>query len=147
MLAKSTAFSELAPCSPSPAHALTTPEAVLIVFSFNDSRRNMIWKGFTLQWYLALANDAEIIDGFGLSLKIALMTACSSVLLGTFATFVLNRYRHFGARTLFSGMISAPLVMPEVVIGLSLLLMLASVQRVFDVLHTGLLAMWTTLLI
>ncbi|MBC3935916.1 ABC transporter permease [Undibacterium rugosum] len=121
---------------------LYVPILVLIVFSFNDSRRSMIWSGFTLHWYQDLVNDAEIISGFGLSLQIAVMTACSSVVLGTFAAFVLNRYRRFNGRTLLSGMLSAPLVMPEVVIGLSLLLMLVSVQRMFGFPRPGLLTMW-----
>ncbi|MFZ6845032.1 ABC transporter permease [Undibacterium sp. RuTC16W] len=121
---------------------LYIPIFVLIIFSFNDSRRSMHWQGFTLQWYHELANDAEIISGFGLSLRIALMTACSSVLLGMFAAFALNRYRRFKGRLLFNGMINAPLVMPEVVIGLSLLLMLVSVQRVFGFPRPGLWTMW-----
>ncbi|MES2071921.1 MAG: ABC transporter permease subunit [Pseudomonadota bacterium] len=121
---------------------LYIPIVVLIVFSFNDSRRSMIWNGFTLHWYQELANDAEIISGFGLSLQIAVMTACSSVVLGTFAAFVLNRYRRFTGRTLLSGMLSAPLVMPEVVVGLSLLLMLVSVQRMFGFPRPGMLTMW-----
>jgi putrescine transport system permease protein len=86
--------------------------------------------------------DAEIISGFGLSLRIAFLTACSSVLLGTFAAFVLDRYRRFAGRTLFSAMASAPLVMPEVIIGLSLLLMLVSVQKLFGFPERGLSTIW-----
>lgn len=121
---------------------LYLPIVVLVVFSFNSSRQDMVWSGFSTQWYAALAKDDEIIAGFGLSLKIAFLTACSSVILGTFAAFVLNRYRRFPGRTLFSGMASAPLVMPEVIIGLSLLLMLVSVQKVFGFPERGLLTIW-----
>ena len=88
-----------------------------------------VWRGFTLKWYAALAEDVEIQTGLWLSLKIAFLTACGAVVLGTLAAFALVKYKRFTGRTLFSGMVSAPLVMPEVVVGLSLLLMLVSVQR------------------
>jgi putrescine transport system permease protein len=121
---------------------LYLPIIVLVVFSFNSSRQDMVWSGFSTQWYGELMKDAEIISGFGLSLRIAFLTACSSVLLGTFAAFVLNRYRRFAGRTLFSAMASAPLVMPEVIIGLSLLLMLVSVQKLFGFPERGLSTIW-----
>jgi putrescine transport system permease protein len=121
---------------------LYLPIIVLVVFSFNSSRQDMVWSGFSTQWYSELMNDAEIISGFGLSLRIAFLTACSSVVLGTFAAFVLNRYRRFAGRTLFSAMASAPLVMPEVIIGLSLLLMLVSVQKMFGFPERGLGTIW-----
>jgi putrescine transport system permease protein len=115
---------------------------VLVVFSFNSSRQDMVWSGFSLQWYAALMQDTEIINGLGLSLRIAVMTAFASVILGTFAAFVLDRYRRFTGRTLFAGMVSAPLVMPEVIIGLSLLLMLVSVQKAFGFPERGLTTIW-----
>ena len=121
---------------------LYLPIVVLVVFSFNESRQDMVWAGFSTKWYGELMNDTEIISGFGLSLRIAVLTACSSVLLGTFAAFVLNRYRRFPGRTLFSGMASAPLVMPEVIIGLSLLLMLVSVQKMFGFPERGFTTIW-----
>ena len=121
---------------------LYLPILVLIVFSFNSSRQDMVWSGFSLRWYMELMNDTEIISGFGLSLKIAVLTACASVVLGTFAAFTLNRYQRFFGRTLFSGMVSAPLVMPEVIIGLSLLLMLVSVQKVFGFPERGMMTIW-----
>ena len=108
---------------------LYLPICALVVFSFNDSPLPNVWNGFTLKWYAALASDREILAGLWLSLKIAFCTACGAVVLGTLAAFALVRYRRFAGRTLFSGMVSAPLVMPEVIIGLSLLLMLVSVQR------------------
>jgi putrescine transport system permease protein len=121
---------------------LYLPIVVLVVFSFNSSRQDMVWSGFSTQWYAELMNDSEIIGGFGLSLRIALLTAFASVTLGTFAAFVLHRYQRFAGRTLFSGMVSAPLVMPEVIIGLSLLLMLVSVQKMFGFPERGLMTIW-----
>jgi len=121
---------------------LYLPIVVLVVFSFNDSRQDMVWAGFSTKWYGELMNDSEIISGFGLSLRIAVSTAFSSVLLGTFTAFVLNRYRRFPGRTLLSGMASAPLVMPEVIIGLSLLLMLVSMQKAFGFPERGFTTIW-----
>jgi putrescine transport system permease protein len=111
---------------------LYLPIVALVIFSFNDSQIPNVWRGFTLKWYYALRNDNEMLSGLWLSLKIAFMTACGSIVLGTLAAFALNKYKRFSGRTLFSGMANAPLVMPEVVIGLSLLLMMVSVQRSFD---------------
>ncbi|WP_317203262.1 ABC transporter permease [Janthinobacterium sp.] len=121
---------------------LYLPIVVLIVFSFNSSRQDMVWSGFSTRWYAELLNDAEIIGGFALSLKIAVLAATSSVILGTFAAFALNRYQRFAGRTLFAGMVSAPLVMPEVIIGLSLLLMLVSVQKIFGFPERGMFTIW-----
>jgi putrescine transport system permease protein len=121
---------------------LYMPIVVLIVFSFNSSRQDMVWSGFSTHWYGELMNDAEIIRGFGLSLRIALMSACSAVVLGTFTAFALDRYKRFPGRMLFAGMASAPLVMPEVIIGLSLLLMLVSVQKMFGFPERGMFTIW-----
>jgi putrescine transport system permease protein len=121
---------------------LYLPIMVLVVFSFNSSRQDMVWSGFSTRWYGQLMMDGEIIDGFFLSLKIALMSATAAVVLGTFAAFVLDRYKRFRGRTLFAGMASAPLVMPEVIIGLSLLLMLVSVQKVFGFPERGMFTIW-----
>lgn len=108
---------------------LYLPIVALVIYSFNDSPIANVWAGFTLKWYAALPGDREIIAGLWLSLRIAFFTACASVVLGTLAAFALVKYRRFTGRTMFSGMVNAPLVMPEVIIGLSLLLMLVSVQR------------------
>lgn len=121
---------------------LYIPIFVLIVFSFNSSREDMVWRSFSTYWYGALANDAEIIAGFLLSIKIAVLTASSSVILGTFAAFVLDKYRAFFCRTVFSAMVNAPLVMPEVIIGLSLLLFMVSLQKMFGAPERGLLTIW-----
>lgn len=121
---------------------LYLPIVALVVFSFNDSPVANVWRGFTLKWYSQLLNDQELLAGLWLSMKVAFFTACGSVVLGTFAAFSLVKYRRFFGRTVFSGMVNAPLVMPEVVVGLSLLLMLVSVQRVLGFPERGLSTIW-----
>ncbi|MBL8331947.1 MAG: ABC transporter permease subunit [Rubrivivax sp.] len=121
---------------------LYLPIVALVVYSFNDSPLPNVWRGFTLKWYVQLADDRELIAGLVLSLKIAFLTACSSVVLGTLAAFTLVKYRRFRGRTLFTGMVNAPLVMPEVVVGLSLLLMLVSVQRALGFPERGMTTIW-----
>ena len=121
---------------------LYIPIIVLVVFSFNSSRQALSWSGFTLDWYGALMADEEIIGGFLLSLKIAALTASSSVVLGLFAAFVLDRYRRFRGRTLLNGMVNAPLVMPEVIIGLSLLLTFVSLEKLLGFPGRGMLTIW-----
>jgi putrescine transport system permease protein len=108
---------------------LYLPMVTLMIFSFNHSRLASHWGGFSLEWYRKLADDTEIINGLWLSLKIAVTSATGSVVLGTMAAFTLVKYRRFRGRTFFSGMVNAPLVMPEVIQGLSLLLMLVAIQR------------------
>ena len=121
---------------------LYVPIVALVIYSFNDSPIPNVWRGFTLRWYSALASDNEMLSGLWLSLKIAFLTACGSVVLGTFAAFALVKYKRFTGRTLFSGMVNAPLVMPEVVVGLSLLLMLVSVQRAIGFPERGMMTIW-----
>lgn len=121
---------------------LYLPIVALIIYSFNDSPIPNVWAGFTLKWYAGLPADREIISGLSLSLQIAFFTACGSVVLGTLAAFALVKYQRFGGRTLFNGMVNAPLVMPEVIIGLSLLLMLVSVQRALGFPERGMLTIW-----
>jgi putrescine transport system permease protein len=121
---------------------LYLPIFALIIYSFNDSPVANVWRGFTFKWYVALTNDREMLNGLALSLKIALFTATGAIILGTFAAFALAKYRRFTGRTLFAGMVNAPLVMPEVVIGLSLLLMLVSLQRVTGFPDRGALTIW-----
>ena len=108
---------------------LYIPLLFLVVFSFNSTRQDGIFTGFSLRWYAALLDDSRLVDGFFLSLKVALLSGTLSVLLGTFAAFVLVRYLRFTGRTLFYGLVNAPLVMPEVITGLSLLLLMVLVQR------------------
>ncbi|MEO8279783.1 MAG: ABC transporter permease subunit [Ideonella sp.] len=108
---------------------LYLPIVALVVYSFNDSPIPNTWAGFTLKWYVNLLDDHEILAGLWLSLKIAFLSATCSIVLGTLAAFALVRYKRFAGRGLFTGMVSAPLVMPEVIIGLSLLLMMVAIQR------------------
>ena len=108
---------------------LYIPLFFLIVFSFNSTRQDGVFTGFSLRWYTALMGDSRLVEGFFLSLKVAVITGTLSTILGAFAAFVLVRYVKFKGRTLFAGLVSAPLVMPEVIIGLSLLLLMVAVQR------------------
>lgn len=121
---------------------LYLPIATLVVLSFNASPMVTSWGGWSLRWYHALTTDEEMISGFRLSLEIATLTACSSVVLGTLAALSLHRFKRFHGRTLFAGMVNAPLVMPEVIIGLSLLLLLVSVQRMFGFPERGFATIW-----
>ncbi len=121
---------------------LYLPMLALIVQSFNHSRLPSTWGGLSLEWYRKLADDTEIINGLWLSLKIAVSSATGSVLLGTMAAFSLVKYRRFRGRTFFSGMVNAPLVMPEVIQGLSLLLLLVAIQRVVGFPERGMFTIW-----
>ncbi|MEO7242526.1 MAG: ABC transporter permease subunit [Variovorax sp.] len=118
---------------------LYLPIVALVVFSFTDSPVPNIWSGFSLRWFQALWDDNEIRRGLSLSLRIAAASATGAVILGTLAAIALERYPVFRGRTLFAGMVSAPLVMPEVIVGLSLLLMLVSAQRLFGYPERGLI--------
>ena len=108
---------------------LYLPLLFLIVFSFNSTRQDSAFTGFSLRWYEALLQDSRLVEGFYLSLRVALVTGTLSVVLGCLAAFVLVRFLRFRGRTLFYGLVNAPLVMPEVVIGLSLLLLMVALQR------------------
>jgi putrescine transport system permease protein len=121
---------------------LYLPLAALVIHSFNDSALPVVWGGASLRWYRALAHDRALLSGLWLSLEIAVYAATASVVLGTFAALALVRYRRFRGRTLFTGLVSAPLVMPEVIVGLSLLLMLVSVQRWLGFPEKGVLTIW-----
>lgn len=118
---------------------LYLPLMFMVLFSFNSTRQDAVFTGFSLRWYEALTRDTKIVDGFWLSLKIAGITGFLSATLGTFAAFVLVRYRSFAGRSVFSGMVNAPLVMPEVVIGLSLLLLMVGSQNLFGWPQRGML--------
>jgi putrescine transport system permease protein len=109
---------------------LYIPIFMLIVYSFNYSKLVPVWGGFSVRWYEKLLFDSpEIWEAVVLSLKIATVNACFATILGTLAGLALVRFGHFRGRTLFTGMISAPLVMPEVITGLSLLLLFIWLQN------------------
>jgi putrescine transport system permease protein len=107
---------------------LYLPIAILVIYSFNDSRLVTIWSGASLRWYRELFNDAAMLESASVSLRIALLSATAATVLGTLAALALTRGRRFRGRLLFSGMIYAPLVMPEVITGLSLLLLFVAVD-------------------
>ena len=121
---------------------LYLPILALVIYSFNASPLPVVWGGASLRWYRELAHDRELLSGLWLSLRIAFYTGLGSVVLGTLAAFTLVKYRRFLGRTIFSGMVNAPLVMPEVIIGLSLLLMLVTMQRWLGFPERGLLTIW-----
>jgi len=122
---------------------LYIPIATLIVFSFNESQMVTLWSRFSLRWYRAIVHDTELIDGFVTSLKIALMTATASIVLGTLAAFALVRYRSFFGRTAFIAHINAPLVVPEVITGLSLLLFFVACEKAFGIFSEhGIVTIW-----
>ncbi len=108
---------------------LYLPIITLVVFSFNDSKLVSVWSHASTRWYAALAQDSELKSAVFLSLEIAGLSALISVFFGTFTAFALNRYQRFRGRTLLTSMSSMPLVMPDVIVGLSLLLMIVSVQH------------------
>jgi len=87
---------------------LYLPLMFMVVFSFNSTRQDAMFTGFSWRWYEALMRDTKIVEGFWLSIKVAAITGVLSATLGTFAAFVLVRYRVFMGRTVFSGMVNAP---------------------------------------
>jgi putrescine transport system permease protein len=105
---------------------LYVPIAILIIYSFNDSRLVTVWGGWSLRWYAELFNDRAMLDAVWMSLRVAVASATLATLLGTLAAVALSRGAGFRGRMLFSGMLYAPLVMPEVITGLSLLLLFVS---------------------
>ena len=112
---------------------LYLPILILVVYSFNASRLVTVWGGFSTQWYAALLRNEPLIDAAWVTLRIALVSATLATILGTLAAIALTRYGRFRGRTLFTGMVYAPMVMPEVITGLSLLLLFvaAGVDRGF----------------
>ncbi|MEJ2603192.1 MAG: ABC transporter permease subunit [Gammaproteobacteria bacterium] len=107
---------------------LYIPIVLVVVYSFNDSRLVTVWGGFSTRWYGELLRNEQVLSAALLSLQVAVVTATVATLLGTMAGLALARFRRFRGRTLFTGMITAPLVMPEVITGLSLLLLFVTLQ-------------------
>jgi putrescine transport system permease protein len=102
---------------------LYVPIASMIVYSFNASRLVTVWGGFSTRWYHELLGDRQMLQSAWLSLRIGMLTATLAVVLGTLAALALVRFGRFRGRGLLAGMVTAPLVMPEVITGLSLLLL------------------------
>jgi putrescine transport system permease protein len=107
---------------------LYVPILLLIIYSFNESRLVTVWGGFSVKWYGELFEDAQILGAAKTSLLIGTWTATLATILGTVSGLALARFGRFKGRTLFSGMITAPLVMPEVITGLSLLLLFVALE-------------------
>ena len=99
------------------------PMVILVIYSFNASRLVTVWGGWSVKWYVGLLDNTQLMNSVMRSLEIACYTAIAAVALGTLAAFVLTRITRFKGRTLFGGLVTAPLVMPEVITGLSLLLL------------------------
>ncbi len=108
---------------------LYAPILSLIIFSFNESKLVTVWGGFSLKWYGELLRNQQILGAAWISLKVAAITATVAMVLGTLAAYVLMRFGRFRGRALLTGMTTAPLVMPEVITGLSLLLLFVSMEQ------------------
>ena len=119
------------------------PMLILVIYSFNASKLVTVWGGWSLKWYVGLLDNTQLMGSVMRSLEIALYTAIAAVALGTLAAFVLTRISHFKGRTLFGGLVTAPLVMPEVITGLSLLLLfVAMAQMIGWPQERGLVTIW-----
>src|SRR6516165_7675880 len=101
---------------------LYLPIVILVVYSFNASRLVGVWGGWSTRWYAELAADGAMLESAGITLRIGLVSATAATVIGTLAAIALARAGNFRGRLLFSGLVYAPLVMPEVITGLSLLL-------------------------
>lgn len=110
---------------------LYVPILLLVIYSFNENRLVTVWSGFSTKWYGELLQNDKILSAAWLSLKIAVMNATGAVILGTLAALVLVRFNRFRGRTLFSAMVTAPLVMPEIITGLALLLLFVALEQLF----------------
>src|SRR5690349_928297 len=112
---------------------LYLPIAILVIYSFNASRLVTVWAGWSTQWYVSLIHNEAMLEAAWTSLRVALLSATAATILGTMAALALVRMGRFRGRLLFSGMIYAPLILPEVITGLSLLLLFvaASIDRGF----------------
>jgi putrescine transport system permease protein len=108
---------------------LYAPIVSVVVYSFNASKLVTVWAGWSTKWYFELAKDRQIIDAAILSLEVAAISSTLATILGTIAGYVLVRFPKFLGRTAFSGMVNAPLVMPEVITGLSMLLLFISMEQ------------------
>ncbi|MHC8356867.1 ABC transporter permease subunit [Pseudomonas sp. LB3P81] len=119
------------------------PMLILVIYSFNASKLVTVWGGWSIKWYVGLMDNIQLMGSVVRSLEIACYTAVAAVALGTLAAFVLTRITHFKGRTLFGGLVTAPLVMPEVITGLSLLLLfVAMAQMIGWPQERGIVTIW-----
>ncbi len=108
---------------------LYLPIVILVIFSFNESRLVTVWGGFSTKWYVEMLHNKQLLDAAWVTLRVAFASATVATVLGTIGALVLARMGRFRGRTLFSGMIYAPLVMPDVILGLSLLLLFVAINQ------------------
>ena len=106
---------------------LYLPIVLLVIFSFNESKLVTVWSGFSTKWYVSLFSNTGLMEAAWVTAKLGVLSATFATILGTMAALALTRYTRFRGRVLFSGMVFAPLVMPEVITGLSLLLLFVAV--------------------
>ncbi|MBF0676680.1 ABC transporter permease subunit [Pseudomonas sp.] len=119
------------------------PMIILVIYSFNGSRLVTVWGGWSVKWYVGLLDNRQLMSAVMRSLEIACYTAIAAVAIGTLAAFVLTRVPRFRGRTLFGGLVTAPLVMPEVITGLSLLLLfVAMAQLIGWPAERGIVTIW-----
>jgi len=119
------------------------PMLILVIYSFNASKLVTVWGGWSIKWYVGLLDNQQLMGSVMRSLEIACYTAIAAVALGTLAAFVLTRVTRFKGRTLFGGLVTAPLVMPEVITGLSLLLLfVAMAQLIGWPMERGIVTIW-----
>jgi putrescine transport system permease protein len=119
------------------------PMLILVIYSFNASKLVTVWGGWSVKWYVGLLDNTQLMGSVVRSLEIACYTAIAAVALGTLAAFVLTRITRFKGRTLFGGLVTAPLVMPEVITGLSLLLLfVAMAQMIGWPQERGIVTIW-----
>jgi putrescine transport system permease protein len=107
---------------------LYLPIVILVIYSFNDSRLVAVWGGWSTRWYAELIADAPLLESAFISLRLAVVSATAATILGTLAAVALVRHGRFRGRLLFASMIYAPLVMPEVITGLSMLLLFVAIS-------------------
>ncbi len=121
---------------------LYLPILLLMIYSFNASKLATVWSGFSTRWYGELFNNRQILDALWISLEVAFWTACASTVLGTMAAMVMTRFKRFPGKTMFGALITAPLVMPEVILGFSLMTLLVAMGGIPGFPARGVTSIW-----
>ena len=121
---------------------LYLPILLLMIYSFNASKLATVWSGFSTRWYGELFNNRQILDALWISLKVAFWTASAATVLGTMAAMVMTRFKRFPGKTVFGALITAPLVMPEVILGFSLMTLLVAMGGIPGFPSRGVGSIW-----
>lgn len=121
---------------------LYLPILLLMIYSFNASKLATVWSGFSTRWYGELFNNRQILDALWVSLKVAFWTATAATVLGTMAAMVMTRFQRFPGKTVFGALITAPLVMPEVILGFSLMTLLVAMGGIPGFPSRGVTSIW-----